>query len=241
MIPKRLHRIGESPVASYTSQELIEGTGIVEFNNFISRDGSTSKYNISSFTPYGEIYYVDLAMGGTPTTTNMATFETSALNYPRLVEGTGMFTFSWRLDKRGGAVNTASSGRIDLTLQDYDGTSATTIATASTVTVSTDANTGIDLFASRTSSVPMTLPRTLVQTGHKIRLKVDFTLTACEAGVDNRAIFWCDPQNSNITAASYSAWQKVTIGTSGFEANTTNTGIIQTTQFKSFIPFRIDA
>jgi hypothetical protein len=90
----------ESAIASYSWQELADGTGYVTLYAYATDTGSAFAYRLSKsttycesnkgYTTYSSNYYTRTNIASTP-----ITFYLSAFNFPRTIQGNMIISFTW--------------------------------------------------------------------------------------------------------------------------------------------------
>jgi len=92
-LPVQFRKAGEQVIASYDSTDIAEGTGLVEFDGFTTKQDTTTTYLLSSAT----VRTNDVETSTAAVTTANAKrldldFDLSAFNLPKNIVGTAMVT-----------------------------------------------------------------------------------------------------------------------------------------------------
>ena len=197
-------------IASYDFNDFAAGTGIQTFFGFNRSKPSSdvNSYALSTASPYSDL----VSSSGNISVNNLfnCDFDTEEFLLPRIVKGTATINVPWRV------VNSSSSNNnyVQCALKKYDGTTATTIATASgAIKSSASGIMRVELIQIRDID-PYPIPA-----GNKLRLTV--SVDANTAGNSPIAHIGHDPQNR---ADDYFT-----------------TGNFPTTTLKAWIPFLLDA
>lgn len=221
----------------YNIQQIMTGSNALNQKYFLTRndtfshDQATILISSSQSSPF--------------TTTKEIDFDLAPFNMPHSVKGTAYFTCSYKIITTATAV---VEGKVLFELKKYDGSTETTIGTATTAPICTKQNSG-HVTASRTTKVPMTITNTHFKAGETLRLTITLQLAALDIATSTQCamMFMHDPQNANIDTLINNAFSStdfdVTINSTGSAAADQalkNGGLIRTTQAKAFIPFRLD-
>lgn len=171
MIPKRFNHPSEV-IASYDYTQLATGLGLIDFYCSTTLSGSTVGRVLSDATlPTDD----PTSTGGSHTNdTQIDTFDfdTTSLNYPVLMQGTGYLDLKYKIGIDGEMDTISLSG----TLYKYDGSTYTQIA------ASTKAARASHPFGDSDNVLPLDIPLTKFNPGDKIRLSITIRCTETGTG-----------------------------------------------------------
>lgn len=221
---------------NYDFTDIAEGTGIVVFQAGTSRETTNQNYFLNQNIANSDEQYTSVSADGVSDATMTLNFDLAPFNKPQRIGGRAYFVVAFRV-RQGDASGGGTKGEIQILVKKV-ASSTTTIGTATTISIyPQNVN---NTTASRLTIVPVDVTDTSFSKGDQLRV----TLIATASGVSGftgtkKIMVLHDPTNSNITHADDSVLN-VTIGTTGAEANSTNSNLIRTSQFKCYIPFKID-
>lgn len=202
-----------SPIsATFTSNEIISGLGLIEFQGYQTTNSSTTDYHLST-----NAFWSDGGQITTQNTSNTSSynFDTAPFEFARTISGDIVISFTHAIFASaagGGKTNT-----VTVAVYHYDGSTETLIGTQTSQQVTSSA----DSLRAATEIMQFTATDTLVRQGEQIRVKV--TMAWSGGGGNYVHYFANSPQN---LSPSYYA----------LELDTTE----NPTYFKVNIPFRID-
>ena len=195
-------------LANFDYVDIVSGTGFETFFGFASKDSTGVEYHLTSSTPRSQVieYSTTTFPDGINETKN---YDLSPFRTPRTIRGDAVITFSTFLNIE----HIDDTASITATIYHWDGTTATSIGTASTVTWT------LDTEESQTFVIP--LAQTHFKPGEILRLSMTRLLTTGGNAAGKILLYGIDPQNRDGTQLK-PASEDVT------------------TQLKMEIPFRID-
>lgn len=173
---------GENSIASYSYNDIAEGTGILKLYGFVTQDSVSKKYKLSENPLYSDMIEVNNSDAMT------IDFNLSEFNLPRTLGGTAMLNAAVGINL---AVGGSATGHIDITISKVSGGAATTIATAASPTMTAPPTT------LKIICTAINLPQTHFKKGDILRLTTYFNW-ANLAGT-NGMVIGTDPQNRDGT------------------------------------------
>lgn len=185
-------------VASFSFTELVSGEGIIELQAMASTDSSGISYNLTS-SPIKSDPTESLVQVNNTTITTTYNFDSSPLNIARTLRGTAQVSVLFA-NKSSGSDQARS--RLIISIQHYDGSTATTLATKTTVDI---VNT-LSSYVEEKTILLFDIPETNFSVGDIIRLKIDhFTQSSA---ISNKQFFFShDPLNGTAPSGSTSTTQ----------------------------------
>lgn len=198
MVLKRKYQSQSNSVASVSFTEFVSGRGIVILNPIVT----SGAYLLSTNTAYnfaGDTSVADTSTNGNlrALTTNIDIDFDAEFGQPIIVEGDALVNFTSLIRRiSGGSV--ALSSTFTAQIAKYDGTTETVLASGSHV-ISETLNDGES--AAQEAAYTLTLPRTSLAKGDKIRLN----LQATSDGATWDAWILVDSKNREITIGNYTA------------------------------------
>jgi hypothetical protein len=210
MEKKSFIKEGEPTLASYDWTDVADGTGYIEFDGFAVTDSVATTRHLSSRPLGSNGTSIQFSTSGTYT----YDFDLTAFNTPRYVQGTALIRYS----RRGQNLSTGQhTVQETITIQHYDGTTATSLGSVSSPSQNPLSNAGF----TRTELLRVALTPKQFKRGDilRVHLSIAFSTTT-----NTRYAFAHDPLNADISIADTD---------NIIAAN-------NPTQFKIQIPFRID-
>lgn len=202
---KTFIRGGEQTV-SYSYTDIAEGTGTVSFYGFMARDATNNKYYMSRNQLTSEEHETSVSYSnGAVASLIDDSFTLSEYKIPQTVEGTAYFQiplYTSHTTSPGAATFSTT-----ITLEDYDGSTATTIAT---VTLA-DYNLSNTIGTSHVQEGILEVPRYKIDVGHNLRVKLTITVQRTIVSTETAAIGH-SPTNqdgNNITVADAGTTQLI--------------------------------
>lgn len=219
-IRKKYGGASEAAFASYDWQDIADGTGVIVFQGFAARTGSsTVERRLSRNVTFSsnQTYYTET--GSVSSTFLDVDFDLGVFNQPRIVQGEALVAFVGYVVHTGGSGGT-SHFNVTLYHVDKNG-NETSVGTVQLDDLS--AGTGNVVGGWRIAAISLT--RKLFKIGEKIRLNITATQTG-GTGTPRGAVIH-DPSGSTIT---------VTEMTKTFTPGTD----YGTTKLELNVPFKID-
>lgn len=216
-IPAVYRKSSEGAVASYDYYDFAEGTGIKMFYGASQAISGATTYFLTENAVYSKVIETggDNATHADYTLVSDIDFDLAPFNMPKTIGGKALFNFFQKAYSGG-----VCSGANLIRVRKWNGTTETEIAS-----VWTDGLTNID-GTHRYNFVlaPLTIPDTHFKRGEQLRVTVQQYLMA----VTNAAtiVIGTDPQNRD--------------GAVNYIVPSTDAAPTSTTQFKCYIPFKID-
>ncbi len=207
---------------SFDFGEVAAGTGVVEFDGFVTEDISGTDYRLSSQTLFSsqieEVTAYSVAGFNTYRDVVNLDFNLTAFNNSVRLKGTAYIRFTFVVADSSGGGNTPTT-KFQVFIRKWDGTTETEIANVETQEV-TQAVTTTTI---TTVIIPITIPATNFAKGDQIRITILGRLkSAGNPGTSNGNLtFGTDPQNRDGTE---------------IVPSTDSTGN-RTTNLKAWIPF----
>lgn len=189
---------GESAVASYDYEDIVDGSGIVLLQAIGFTDSTGETYGLSKNSLYGDPTETgsDPATEANFTIEKTLTFSSAIFNTPRTIKGIAYIDGTMGLVESG--ATDGFNAKITFTFYHYDGSTQTSIGSVTTETVeSTHSSTKLQSFCLKT-----TLTQKLFQIGEVLQIKVDVYLQKTGGTSNNQLFLAFDPMGNDTTHIS---------------------------------------
>ena len=181
------------PLANYNYIDIASGEGIVTFQGFASTDSAGTTYHLSA-NPIKSKGASTSHVKNSSSETFTYTFDASAFNLPRTLKGTAAVSFQFGV--HGASVGDAVS-RITITIQHWDGTTATDIGTKISETITQSAA----AWMANDAILLIDLTEKHFAAGETLRIKVEHYCSS--SGVSNKDFYFShDPLNAASSASA---------------------------------------
>ena len=203
-----------SPItATFTSSELIEGLGVLDFQGYQTTNSAATDYHLSTNAFWSDAGYISTTGS---TNTSSYDFDTAPFELARTVSGEIIVSFTHGIFA--GAGGGGNTNAVTVAVYRYDGSTETLIGTVTSPTITSTAST----LSLSTRIMKISATETLIPKGDQIRVKV--TMAWAGASGSFTHYFGNDPANRALE----NIW--------GHSQDTT----VNPAYFKIKVPFKID-
>ena len=218
-IPVQFRKSSEAAIASYSYTDLAEGTGVVTYQGFSTKEDTTTDYHLGITIVHSADIEKELgsSSGTSFTAGTEIDFDLAQFNLPKSIEGTALIQIPTYCYTTSGGSGTFT-GYIQVKLRKWDGSTETEIANTRTPDISCAAG-GTNNH--KVNLMPLTIPKTHFKKGEILRISIT-GWSKWSAALNGHIGMGCDPLNRDGT----------------YIVPSVDTDM--TTQFTNYIPFKID-
>ena len=225
-VPKYFRKTGERAISSFDYLDIVDGTGMVEFDLAVTSYGNKQILTTQSTQIYSSLIETADIYDSTPTSDSTKSmdedFDLTAFTTPRNIKGTGLMSFTWKTSNDGTGTKYTDT-YINVIVKRVSGATETTVGTGRTALERTAAGGS----SRQTETIYLTLTDTHFAAGDILRVTVE-SWTSREGGIElypnQTTVIAHDPQNRDGTIIKPS----------------TDTAPVSITKTKIWIPFKID-
>ena len=225
----------ESAVATYNYTDIVNGTGVAEFEIFDHTSGSsTIGYNLTSnpvCSVYG--YKSESEVNANGTAWN---YDLTPFNSPRTINGKCIVYFVWGVHKSSGSHEANGYFTVRLYRVAVGGGSSTLISDeVRTFDMTSGGNN--NQWAAKTNVTVLTVTNQKFGVGESLRLSFTYTQLGGSSGAGTACWILGTPDDGDVKITS---WLTIHVGDDGSSGVGTGGNLIRTTRARLFVPFKIE-